>query len=196
MIKYGVVRRLSHIWKVYTHGKKPTFEHILTSTMAKEALRGGFVVKELERKKLEGNMELELEESEEFEIKVPQGSVLLFPSQNAIFGVDELKSMHFEVKNLIVLDGTWSKAGRVYNENPLLKLLPHLRLDLDRMSLYSEIRSQPKIGCLSIIESIVYSLKGLGEKVDGLENLLNVFESMVGDQRRLKDERLSKRTKD
>ncbi|KAH1063291.1 hypothetical protein J1N35_028278 [Gossypium stocksii] len=31
--------------------------------MAKEALRGGLVVKKLERKKLEGNMELELEES-------------------------------------------------------------------------------------------------------------------------------------
>ncbi|TYG71925.1 hypothetical protein ES288_D05G438200v1 [Gossypium darwinii] len=195
MLKYGVVSHLSHIWKVDTHGKKPKFEHIVTSTMAKEALRGGFVVKKLGRKKLEGNMELELEESEEFEIKVPQGSVLLFPSQNAI-GVDELKSMHFEVKNLIVLDGTWSKAGRVYNENPWLKLLPHLRLDLDRMSLYSEIRSQPKVGCLSTIESIVYSLKALGEKVDGLENLLDVFESMVGDQRRLKDERLSKRTKD
>lgn len=188
MLKYGVVSHLSHIWKVDIHGKKPKFEHILTSTMAKEALRGGFVVKKLERKKLEGNMELELEESEEFEIKVPQGSVLLFPSQNAI-GVDELKSMHFEVKNLIVLDGTWSKAGRIYNENPWLKLLPHLRLDLDRMSLYSEIRSQPKVGCLSTIESIVYSLKALGEKVDGLENLLDVFESMVGDQRRLKDER-------
>ncbi|KAH1063234.1 hypothetical protein J1N35_028221 [Gossypium stocksii] len=112
-------------------------------------------------------------------------------------GVDELKSMHFEDKNLIVLDGTWSKAGRVCNENPWLKLLPHLRLDLDRMSLYSGIRSQPKVGCLSTIESInVYSLKALGEKVDGLENLLDVFESMVGDQRRLKDERLSKRTKD
>ncbi|KAH1063283.1 hypothetical protein J1N35_028270 [Gossypium stocksii] len=79
-------------------------------------------------------------ENEEIEIKVPQGLVLLFPSQNAI-GVDELKSMHFEVKNLIVLDG-------------------------------------------------------LGENVDGLENLLDVFESMVGDQRRLKDERLSKITND
>ncbi|KAK5834316.1 hypothetical protein PVK06_018193 [Gossypium arboreum] len=149
LIKYGVFSQLSHIWKVDTHGKMPKFEHILTSTMAKEALRGGFVVKKLERKKLEGNMELELEENEEIEIKMGHG----------------LKLVEFT------------------NENPWLKLLPHLRLDLDKMSLYSEIRSQPKVGCLSTIESIVYSLKGLGEKVDGLENLLDVFESMVGDQR-------------
>ncbi|KAK8538443.1 hypothetical protein V6N13_134122 [Hibiscus sabdariffa] len=189
MVKYGSVSDLSHIWKVDIHGKKLKFEHILESTGAKEALGGGFIVKKLERRKSE------VEENEEFEVKVPRGSVLLFPSQDAV-GVDELESMHFEVKNLIVLDGTWSKAGRVYNENPWLKLLPHLRLDLDKMSLYSEIRHQPKVGYLSTIESIVYTLKALGDNVDGLDNLLDVFESMVGDQRRLKDERLSKRSKE
>ncbi|KAK8643933.1 hypothetical protein V6N13_013210 [Hibiscus sabdariffa] len=185
MVKYGNVSDLSHIWKVDVHGKKLKFEHILESTGAKEALAGGFIVKKLERRK----SEVEVEEIEEFEVKVPRGSVLLFPSQDAV-GVDELESMHFAVKNLIVLDGTWSKAGRVYNENPWLKLLPHLRLDLDKMSLYSEIRHQPKSGYLSTIESIVYTLKGLGDNVDGLDNLLDVFESMVGDQRRLKDESL------
>ncbi|XP_039072252.1 uncharacterized protein LOC120219500 isoform X2 [Hibiscus syriacus] len=197
MVKYGNVIDLSHIWKVDINGKKLKFEHILESTGAKEALSCGFVVKKLGRRKSDGKMEVEVEveENEEFEVKVPRGSVLLFPSQDAV-GVDELQSMHFEVKNLIVLDGTWSKAGRVYNENPWLKLLPHLRLDLDKMSLYSEIRHQPKAGCLSTIESIVYTLKALGDNADELDNLLDVFESMVGDQRRLKDERLSKRSKE
>ncbi|GMI63740.1 hypothetical protein like AT5G54880 [Hibiscus trionum] len=195
MVKYGNVSDLSHIWKVDIHGKKLKFEHVLESTGAKEALASGFVVKKLGRRKSEGEIEVEVEENEEFEVKVPRGSVLLFPSQDAV-GVDELESMHFEVKNLIVLDGTWSKAGRVYNENPWLKLLPHLRLDLDKMSLYSEIRHQPKAGYLSTIESIVYTLKALGDNVDGLDSLLDVFESMVGDQRRLKDERLSKRSKE
>ncbi|KAJ0045383.1 hypothetical protein Pint_04166 [Pistacia integerrima] len=98
----------------------------------------------------------------------------------------------FEIENLIVLDGTWAKAKRIYNESPWLKLLPHLKLDLDKISLYSEVRHQPKAGYLSTIESIVYALKALGEKSDGLNNLLEVFESMVGDQRRCKVERLSK----
>ncbi|XVF77505.1 hypothetical protein PTKIN_Ptkin14bG0049800 [Pterospermum kingtungense] len=193
MIKYGLIADLSHIWKVDIHGKKkqPKFDHILASAMARDALAGGFVVRKLERKKLDGKIESEVEENEEFEVKVPQGSVLLFPSPDAV-GVDDLESMDFEVKNLIVLDGTWSKAGRIYNENPWLRLLPHLRLDLDKMSLYSDIRHQPKAGYLSTIESIVYTLKALGDNVDGLDNLLDVFESMVGDQRRLKHERLNK----
>ncbi|KAJ4982051.1 hypothetical protein NE237_032888 [Protea cynaroides] len=45
----------------------------------------------------------------------------------------------FEVKHLVVLDGTWRKANRMYHENPWLKLLPHLQLDPSNMSLYSEI---------------------------------------------------------
>ncbi|XVE80363.1 hypothetical protein DITRI_Ditri14bG0134000 [Diplodiscus trichospermus] len=193
MIRFGLISDLSHIWKVHVHGKKPKFDHILASALARDALAGGFVVKKFERRKLDGKMEVE--ENKELEFKVPPGSVLLFPSQDAV-GVDGLKSMDFEVKHLIVLDGTWSKAGRIYNENPWLKLLPHLRLDMGKMSLYSEIRRQPKAGYLSTIESIVYTLKALGDNVDGLDNLLDVFESMVGDQRRLKDERLNKASKD
>ncbi|XWS51887.1 hypothetical protein CRYUN_Cryun11dG0020200 [Craigia yunnanensis] len=193
IIRFGLIADLSHIWKVDIHGNKPKFDHILASTLARDALAGGFVVKKLERRKLDGKMEVE--ENEEFEVKVPPGTALLFPSQNAV-GVDDLKSMDFEVKHLIVLDGTWSKAGRIYNENPWLKFLPHLRLDVDKMSLYSEIRHQPKAGYLSTIESIVYTLKALGDNVDGLDNPLDVFESMVGDQRRLKDERLNKASKD
>ncbi|OMO80626.1 hypothetical protein CCACVL1_12841 [Corchorus capsularis] len=189
IIKYGCIADLSHIWKLEIQGKKPKFDHILSSPLARDALAGGFVVKKFERRKVEGK--IEVEEIEEFQVKIPPGSILLFPSQTAV-GVDDLKSMDFEVKNLIVLDGTWSKAGRIYNENPWLKLLPHLRLDLAKMSLYNEIRCQPKAGYLSTIESIVYTLKALGDNDDGLDNLLDVFESMVGDQRRLKEERLSK----
>ena len=62
--------------------------------------------------------------------------------------------------------------------------LPHLKLDLGKMSLYGEVRNQPRTRCLSTIESILYALKAVGD-TDGLENLLEVFESMVGDQRRM-----------
>ncbi|TMX04438.1 hypothetical protein EJD97_008853 [Solanum chilense] len=123
-------------------------------------------------------------------MQVPSGSVLLFPSENSI-GTEEID---FEVKNLIVLDGTWAKAKRMYNENPWLKMLPHLRLDVEKLSLYSEVRRQPRAGYLSTIESIVYALKAVGEKdCEGLDHLLDVFESMVVDQRRCKDEGLRQR---
>ncbi|CAM8947945.1 unnamed protein product [Rhodiola kirilowii] len=103
----------------------------------------------------------------------------------------DLESRGIEAKNLIVLDGTWAKATRMYNENPWFKALPHLKLELDKSSLYGEVRTQPKKKCLSTIESIVYALKAVGDCPDGLDGLLDVFESMVGDQRRCMHERLN-----
>ncbi|KAG6634593.1 hypothetical protein CIPAW_12G128900 [Carya illinoinensis] len=187
--KYGVISSLCHNWMPQTHMQKPKFSKILASSAARDALGRGFSVKKLQKRQHSASMESE--ECEEFELEVPPGSVLLFPTVCAI-GIDGLDALDHDVKNLIVLDGTWAKAKRMYNENPWLELLPHLKLDLNKMSLYSEVRSQPKVGCLSTLESIVYTLKALGDTHEGLDNLLDVFESMVEDQRRCKDERLSK----
>lgn len=159
-----------------------SLDQLLASDVALDQIRKGFVVKKLEKKTND------YEESEEFEIAVPCGSVLLFPSERSV----DAEAIDFEVKNLIVLDGTWAKAKRMYNENPWLRLLPHIRLDLDKLSLYSEVRPQPRAGYLSTIESIVYAMKAVGEDSEGLDGLLDVFESMVGDQRRCMNERLSK----
>ncbi|KAK9072276.1 hypothetical protein SSX86_008709 [Deinandra increscens subsp. villosa] len=140
----------------------------------------GFTVRKI-KKQIDGT------NIQEFKMVVPPGSILLFPSENSI-GIEDVD---FDVKNLIVLDGTWAKATRMYKENPWLKLLPHLKLDIGRLSLYGEVRRQPKARCLSSIESIVYALKAIGEDDHhGLDGLLDVFESMVGDQRRCMNERL------
>lgn len=186
--KNGVISSLSHTWMPQTHCKNSQFDMILGITEARDALAEGFVVQKLQKQSSKGSMELD--EHVEFEVEVPPGSVLLFPSQEAV-SVGDLEAMDVKVKNLIVLDGTWAKAKRMYVENPWLKLLPHLRLDLDKLSLYNEVRLQPKPGFLSTIESIVYALKAVGDSPEGLDNLLDVFESMVGDQRRCKEERLS-----
>jgi ribosome biogenesis protein Tsr3 len=188
--KYGAITSLSHIWmKQCESNELLTFDKILSCPEACEALSKGFLVKKFQRKQL--NREENVEEYEEFELEVCAGSVLLFPSDNAV-SVSELDAVDFEVKNLIVLDGTWAKAKRIYSENPWLNILPHLKLEVNEMSLYGEVRNQPKAGYLSTIESIVFALKAVGEKHSGLDNLLDTFESMVGDQRRCKDERLSK----
>ncbi|CAL0307408.1 unnamed protein product [Lupinus luteus] len=192
--KYGAIGSLSHIWMPQSQSQfqsqKLSFDKILTYHEACEALSKGFLVKKMQMRKLDKG--IELEEYEEFELEVPSGSVLLFPSDKAV-NVNDLEAIGYEVKNLIVLDGTWAKAKRVYSENPWLNILPHLKLEVNETSLYSDVRQQPKAGYLSTIESIVYALKALGEKNhEGLDNLLDTFESMVGDQRRCKDERLSK----
>ncbi|GLT59393.1 hypothetical protein SLA2020_322140 [Shorea laevis] len=188
--RYGVISDLSHVWMGEAHSKTKGFDDILGSEEVMKALAKGFVVKKFQKEKPSWWIK-EAKEHEQFALEVPPGSVLLFPSEKAV-DTSLLKAMNFEVKNLIVLDGTWAKAQRMYCENPWLKMLPHLRLDVQKMSLYSEVRQQPKAGYLSTIESIVYALKALGNDLEGLDNLLGVFESMVGDQRRCKDERLSK----
>ncbi|KAK3424031.1 LOW QUALITY PROTEIN: hypothetical protein EUGRSUZ_F00790 [Eucalyptus grandis] len=163
------------------------FDAILECESAPDVLWNGFVVKKLQT--LLSNLSLEPEEYEEFVLEVPQGSVRLFPTENAL-SIDEPRQL--SSKNLIVLDGTWMKAKRMYSENPWLKLLPHLKLDLEVMSLYGEVRSQPKAGCLSTLESVIYTMKAVGGSPEGLDQLLDGFKSMVDDQRRCKDERLGK----
>ncbi|XP_021758613.1 uncharacterized protein LOC110723572 [Chenopodium quinoa] len=184
--KYGEISNISHQWKLQDEGKTHNLEHLAASPEALESLAGGFVVTKLQKKQISGS--LELEQFEEFQIMVPPGSALLFPAQKAM----PAEAVDFEVKNLIVLDGTWSKANRMYNENPWLKIIPSVRLDMEKLSMFSEVRRQPKPGYLSTIESIVYALEALGgsEKLEGLDNLLDVFESMVKDQRRFKEEAL------
>ncbi|XP_073006102.1 uncharacterized protein [Typha latifolia] len=162
---------------------KPSINSVLGTPVGREATSNGFMVAKLQRKQLRGSEEFQ--DFQEYEITIPPGSAVLFPYEKSI----SLDAVDFEVKHLVVLDGTWAKAKRMYHENPWLKLLPHLKLDPGKESLYSEVRHQPKAGCLSTIESIVCALKGLGNDVGGLDNLLDVFESMIRDQRNCKDEK-------
>lgn len=188
--KDDALSEIFDVWIPGTQSEVKIFDQILASEEVMEALAKGFVVKKFQSEKPTLCSE-EAKEHKEFELEVPPGSVLLFPSEKAV-DANDLKAMEFEVKNLIVLDGTWRKARRMYCENPWLQMLPHLRLDVEKMSLYGEVRQQPKVGYLSTIESIVYALKALGNNLEGLDNLLDVFESMVGDQRRCHIERMSK----
>ncbi|XP_038897268.1 uncharacterized protein LOC120085387 [Benincasa hispida] len=187
--KYGVVNSFDHIWMHQPNLQELKINEILASPEIRASMAKGFIVKKLQKRQLHGSKELE--QYAEFEIEVPPKSVLLFPSENAFTVNGDVDGSDFDVNNLIVLDGTWAKAKRMYNENPWLRLLPHMKLDLEKMSLYSEVRHQPKIGFLSTIESIVYALKVIGDQPEGLDDLLDVFESMIGDQRRCKDERLN-----
>lgn len=182
--KYSVICSPSDMRITVERSVKPNISWVLDSPICRAAVSNGFVVKKLQRKQLLGGSE-EFQDFEEFEITMPPGSALLFPSNKSI----RLEAVDFEVKNLIVLDGTWGKATRMYHENPWLQLLPHLRLETGKESLYSEVRHEPKAGCLSTIESIVCAMKGLGHDMEGLDNLLEVFSSMVEDQRRCKDEK-------
>lgn len=180
MKKKGVIRNFSHSLMLETRVEDPSFGHILASPAAMDVLAKGFVVTKFSEGK------------REFELEVPAGSALLFPSEESV-KITDLKERDSKLRNLIVLDGTWSKARRMYLENPWLKLLcSHVKLEIEGASLYREVRRQPRAGCLSTIESIIHAMKEIGEDPEGLDNMLDVFESMVEDQRRCKDENFEK----
>lgn len=163
-------------------GVKPKIRWLSRGSVGKGAVSNGFTVTKIQKNK--SRRTGEVSEFEEFSITIPPHAALLFPCQRAI----SLDALDCQVKHLIVLDGTWAKAQRMYHENPWLQLLPHVKLESDKVSLYSEVRQEPKAGCLSTIESMVIAMKKLGEDEMGLDDVLSVFESMIADQRRCKEE--------
>ncbi|KAI5011025.1 hypothetical protein ZWY2020_013162 [Hordeum vulgare] len=163
-------------------GVKPKIRWLSRGSVGKGAVSNGFTVMKIQKNK--SRRTGEVSEFEEFSITIPPHAALLFPCQRAI----SLDALDCQVKHLIVLDGTWAKAQRMYHENPWLQLLPHVKLESVKLSLYSEVRQEPKAGCLSTIESMVIAMKKLGEDEMGLDDVLSVFESMITDQRRFKEE--------
>lgn len=141
------------------------------------------------RKKLQPQITLAeastIEEGEDYSIPawmdLPPGAGLLFPSDKAIDLVPELCEGNDCPTHLIVLDGTWSKAKRIYFENLWLHKLQHYNLPPSEPSMYGSVRREPKVGCLSTVESIVYALKMLEPDTVGLDSLLEVFDSMIED---------------
>ncbi|XP_078434987.1 DTW domain-containing protein [Wolffia australiana] len=164
---------------------RPDISWAMSNPVLKSAALHGFTVKKLQTKGKNGIMNHG--SFEEFHLLIAPRSALLFPGKAAV----DLEAIDFDVKHLFLLDATWDKARRMFYENPWLQLLPRIKLPAKAESLYKEVRHQPRAGCLSTIESIVCALKCLsGDAIDGLDELLEVFESMVEDQRRLKEEKV------
>ncbi|MBK8974854.1 MAG: DTW domain-containing protein [Planctomycetes bacterium] len=105
----------------------------------------------------------------------PDGTALLFPSPASVdlaaLAADE------RPRSLVVLDGTWRQAKRLYHENPWLAQLPHVRLDPERPSRY-RVRRPPSARHLSTLESIVEALRLLEPETAGLDALLVAFDAM------------------
>ncbi len=108
----------------------------------------------------------------------PQAA-LLFPHP-AARDLSELPLSEYP-RQLIVLDGTWSQANAMYRANSWLQPLPHLVLKPRHPSNY-RIRRQPRAGCLSTIEALVQALQVIEPETEGLEQLLQVFDTMVDQQ--------------
>jgi len=107
------------------------------------------------------------------------GAALLFPGPES----RELTSLSAEERpdQLVVLDGTWHQARRLFLDNPWIQELPRVRLAPAAPSRY-RIRRQPAEHCVSTLESIVAALRILEGDTAGLNGLLDVFDTMIDEQ--------------
>jgi len=97
---------------------------------------------------------------------------LLYPSEQA---VDISKSQFVEnIRCIILLDGTWKKAYRLYMMNPWLHELTHITLPDDIKGQY-QIRSTKKKGALSSLEACCYTLALLEDSTQKYKNILTSF---------------------
>ncbi|GAQ78470.1 hypothetical protein KFL_000130530 [Klebsormidium nitens] len=82
---------------------------------------------------------------------------------------------------LILIDGTWSKATRVYHEHGWLHSLPQYKLPLGkRTSRYRNLRKEPKKEYLSTLESGAWALQLIEPAlVDDIEGVLDSFGEMI-----------------
>ncbi|MDG1751882.1 MAG: DTW domain-containing protein [Thalassotalea sp.] len=106
---------------------------------------------------------------------------LLYPSEQAkvIKNISD-SAEEGKLKCIILLDGTWKKAYRIYMMNFMLQEIPHRILPDDIMGQY-HIRKTQKQGALSTLEACCYGLATMednAEKYTGLLDKFNKFNEM------------------
>ncbi|WP_100643582.1 tRNA-uridine aminocarboxypropyltransferase [Alteromonas facilis] len=90
-------------------------------------------------------------------------SVVLYPSAEAI-SLSPTNSQQQSIDHLIVLDGSWRKARKLWMNNPWLHQLPAIAITPEHQTRY-RIRQAPDNNSLSTIEAIAHALHDI-ENID------------------------------
>ena len=123
------------------------------------------------------------------ELAASPDTYLLFPGPNA---KDAATLPRDRPITLVVLDGTWWQARKLYKLNPALAALPQVAFSPRQASAY-RIRRQPAAFCLSTIEALAEVLPALEPAGQPFERLLDPFHAMVARQERFAREIASAR---
>jgi DTW domain-containing protein len=105
-------------------------------------------------------------------------AILLYPGEDAI---DLAVAPPPGPVTLVVLDGTWWQAKKLFQYNPELASLPRYSLQPKSPSNY-RIRREPALHCISTIEAIAEALSVLEPNGFERERLLQPFDAMVEHQ--------------
>lgn len=116
-------------------------------------------------------------------------AILLYPGEGAR---DLAEQPPTGPVTLVVLDGTWWQARKLFRQNPELGRLPRYSLSPSAPSRY-RIRREPALHCISTIEAIAEALSLLEPGGFERESLLGPFDAMVEQQLAYARERGSRR---
>ncbi len=105
----------------------------------------------------------------------PSDAGVLYPGEGSL-DLAEL-APDARPKKLVVIDGTWSQAHRMYRDNHWLRSLTRYRLSPTAPSRY-RIRKEPSAECLSTLESTVMALSMIEPATPGIGDLLRAFDLM------------------
>jgi DTW domain-containing protein YfiP len=116
------------------------------------------------------------EDSSAIRAQLPEGTALLYPTA----GARELATLRVEEqpRHLVILDGTWFHAKKIYDAHQWLHDLPHVGLTPSEPSRY-RIRPEPRASYVATLEAIVYALRIIEPQTRGLDGLLRSFSAMV-----------------
>ncbi|NRA71190.1 MAG: DTW domain-containing protein [Gammaproteobacteria bacterium] len=103
--------------------------------------------------------------------------MLLYPQDNAI-SPEDVNTQVLNNLTIIVLDGSWKKAYKMYCLNPVLQQLPCIGIDVTNQSNY-RIRKSSRSDSLSTVEACFELLTQLEGKQRSFEPLLKSFDAMV-----------------
>jgi DTW domain-containing protein YfiP len=112
-------------------------------------------------------------------LDVPPDTAVLYPHPAAI-DLAELAPAD-RPSTLLVLDGTWAHAKRLYRTNPWLQNLRHVRINPATPSRY-RIRAEPRADYVSTLEAIVEALQILEPETAGLDGVVAAFVRMIDRQ--------------
>jgi len=111
--------------------------------------------------------------------QLPERTALLYPTA----GARELAALPVaeRPRHLVMLDGTWFHAKKMYDAHQWLHDLPHVSLAPRVPSRY-RIRPEPRESYVATLEAIVYALRIIEPQTRGLDSLLRCFAAMVDRQ--------------
>jgi len=102
------------------------------------------------------------------------GTALLFPASDAT----DVDALIEKPTTLVVVDGTWDNAKKLFLRSPLLKSLPRIGFVPPAPGNY-RIRKEPALHCLSTIEAVAQVLERLEQAPGRFAPMLGAFNRMV-----------------